>query len=74
MKRASHLREALKLVQTCTNYRVWAAFSPKRMQHFFILSFPVGALRPVPEAAREKGSLATPFGLSFSAYTVSVPQ
>lgn len=41
---------------------------------FFILSFPVGALRPVPEAAREKGSLATPFGLSFSAYTVSVPQ
>lgn len=41
---------------------------------FFILSFPVGALRPVPEAAREKGSLSAPFGLPFSAYTVSVPQ
>lgn len=41
---------------------------------FFILSFPVGTLRPAPEAAREKGSLSAPFGLPFSAYTVSVPQ
>ena len=53
--------------------RVFAKL-PKRMQHFFILSFPVGTLRPAPEAAHEKESLSAPFGLPFSAYTVSVPQ